>query len=112
MSAKIRSYFFLLVTLILALSLIKNILNYNKKSLLYRQIQTEQQKLDRENKQLKSELKKNSDPDYTEAKIRQQLNLLKPGEMAVIIPTVMISPTPNPTPILPVYRQWLELFLN
>jgi len=45
-----------------------------------------------------------------EKNIRQKLNLLKPNEIAIILPK--ITPTPSPTPIIknPPYQQWWKLF--
>lgn len=47
-----------------------------------------------------------------EKTIRNKLGLLKPNEIAVIIPLPTPSPTPVVTPIRPVYMQWWDTFFR
>jgi len=62
------------------------------------------------NNKLKMQAIKESDPMELEKTIRNQLNLVKPNEVAIIVPTPTLIPvTPTPTP-LPVYRQWVNVF--
>ena len=112
MSSQLKTSIIIILTVILLISLIKNVVDYQQKLSLFSQSDREYQKLANESKSLKSELKKNSDPSYTEEKIRNQLNLLKRNEVAVIVPTIKLTPTPTPTPIKSPSQQWIELFLR
>ena len=54
----------------------------------------EVQGLRRENAQLREELRRLHTPEYIERLAREQLGLVKPGE----IPFILIRPTPRPAP--------------
>jgi cell division protein FtsB len=53
---------------------------------------------------------------YVEKIAREELNLVRPGDVPVIViaptaePTVL--PTPRPSPTVPVPRQWVQHFLD
>ncbi len=57
---------------------------------LDREVQT----LRRENAQLREEIRRLHTPEYIERLAREQLGLVKPGE----IPVILIRPTPTPRP--------------
>jgi cell division protein FtsL len=57
---------------------------------LERQVQT----LRRENAQLREEIRRLHTPAYIERLAREQLGLVKPGE----IPVILLRPTPSPKP--------------
>lgn len=102
----------ILTTLVafLIYSLSKNIFNYQKKFVFFEDYKKGLQKELEKNKKLKSEILKSQDYHVIEKNIRQKLNLIKPNEIAIILPK--ITPTPSLTPIIkkPPYQQWLELF--
>ncbi len=99
----------LLLALGLIVSLTKNIVDYHNKVIFYNTYHEEYQKQAKRGVELRGEIAKNNDYYQLEGKIRQELNLLKPDEVAVILP----KPTPSPVPVLdikkPPYRQWVEL---
>lgn len=102
----------ILTTLVafLIYSLSKNIFDYQKKFVFFEDYKKGRQKELEKNKRLKSDIVKNQDYYTVEKNIRQKLNLLKPNEIAIILPK--ITPSPSPTPVIkkPSYQQWFELF--
>lgn len=91
-------------------SLTKNLFDYKNKLDFYEGYQKDYEKENKRNIALKTQLLKKSDPYEIEKTIRNKLNLLKEGEVAIILPQP--SPTPviiTPTP-LPNYLQWQKVF--
>lgn len=97
---------------LLVLSLSRNIFDYKDKIAFYDDYKSEYEKELEQNKQLKSELKQSTDSYYVEREIREQLQLLKENEVAVILPEITITPTPTEAPPKPPYEQWRDLLLN
>lgn len=98
--------------LFLLYSLTQGIFNYQKKMGFFEDYKKDYVKEVDKNKKLKSEIVKRDDYDIVEKDIRTKLNLLKPGEVAIILPR--LSPTPTPTPEVkkPPAVQWWELFIR
>jgi cell division protein FtsB len=92
--------------------LTKSFFEYEKNVSFYESYKKDYEREKKANTQLKTEVLKKNDPNEIEKTIRNKLNLLKEGEIAVIIP----SPTPAPsTPSItppPPYKQWLALFFK
>jgi cell division protein FtsB len=98
--------FFLLV------SLIKNVNEYQKNVQFYENYKKDYETEKKENNMLRMQAIKQSDPNEIEKTIRNKLNLIKPNEVAIIVPTPTVLPTtPTPTPE-PVYRQWADVFFS
>lgn len=101
-----------LLFIFLLSSLIKNFIEYRKNYSFYEEFRNEYEKTKRENIIIKTQIIKNNDIGQIEKTIRDRLNLLKPNEIALIIP----NPTPTPivvTPIpFPVYKQWWNIFFQ
>ncbi len=96
----------------LLFSLLKNIFNYKDKIKFYENYKQSFEEEKKKNIELKTEIVKKKSTTEVEKTIRNDLNLLKPDEIAVIIP----SPTPRPVSITPTpganWRQWLDLFIK
>jgi len=106
----LRKIVFFLLLLFFFSSLTKNLLDYQNKVNFYQSYLKDYQGEKRKNTELKTQLLKKSDTYEVEKTIRNKLNLLREGEVAVILPQP--SPTPivvTPTP-LPNYLQWKEVF--
>lgn len=91
-------------------SLSKNLLDYGKKIQFYQDFKDNYDKEKKRNMELKTDILKESDPTEIEKTIRNKLNLLKPDEVAIILPQP--TPTPiliTPTPI-PNYLKWWKAF--
>lgn len=104
-----RIIYFLLLLFFLS-SLTKNLFDYRKKVQFYEEYKNEYEAEKKKNRELKTAILKKSDFSEIEKTIRNKLNLLKPNEIAVILPQptpkpVIITPTP-----LPNYLQWVEVF--
>lgn len=74
-------------------------------------------KLQKDNKDLKDKLNEVKSPGFTQALIRNKLNMAKPNETVVIIPKELIdkvlsSKTPPPETKIPNWQGWLKLFLH
>jgi len=86
--------------------------DYRNKLQFYQQYKGEYDKEKKANITLKTEVLKKTSNTELEKTIRNKLNLLRPDEVAVMLP----SPTPIPIisiPIpLPVWKQWWKLFLK
>lgn len=91
-------------------SLSRSLFDYKKKFSFFEEYKIEWQKQLDKNKKLKSEILKNQDYYTVEKNIRQKLNLLKPNEIAIILPKITATPSPTPEIKKASYEQWLELF--
>lgn len=91
---------FLVFTLLLFLlfSLTRTLFEYKKKYDFYLSFKKEYEELVKKNRKLKTEILKNKDSFLIEKNIREKLNLLRPNEIAVILPKITPTPTPTPTP--------------
>ncbi len=112
MVSKIRNGIFIIFSLLLIISLTRNIFDYQKKIQFYKTYKEAYQKEEKKNLQLKSAIQKSTDYYSIERAIREKLNLLKPGEIALILPSK--PPTPIPTPVIKklVWQQWIDLFVQ
>lgn len=95
---------------LLIVSLTGNIFDYQQKIKFFEQYKKELTEKEEKNKELKSEAVKAKDYYQVEKKIREKLNLLRPDEVAVILPQETPTPTPTPKQEKPPLRQWIELF--
>ena len=108
----IKNIIFVFLLLFLFSSLLRNLFGYKSKLQFYQQFK---QNFDRETKrniELKTEVVRKKSVEEIEKTIRNNLNLLKDNEVALIIPSppkVLISVTPTP---LPNWRQWWELYFK
>lgn len=93
-------------------SLTKNLFEYRRNLEFYESYKEEYKKVKEQNNKLQAKLVKMNDFYEMEKKIRNNLNLLKWSETAVIIP----KPSPTPTVITPTpqpnYEQWVDTFLE
>ncbi len=109
---RVRKVFIGIIVLFLFFSLSKNIFDYKKTTSFYESFKKEYEKEKKDNISLKTEILKNNDVNEQEKIIRDKLNLLKDGEIAVIIPKPTRTPTPPKKPVLAVYQQWLQVFFR
>ena len=108
----VRNIILICFVLFLFSSLVRNLFDYRNKLQFYDEYKKEYEKEKKENTALKTEVLKKTSQSELEKTIRNKLNLLKPDEVAVILP----SPTPipithTPTP-LPNWMQWWKLFVK
>ncbi len=108
----IKNIVLLFLLIFLFSSLLRNLFGYKSKLQFYQQFK---QNFDRERKrniELKTEVVRKKSQEEIEKTIRNNLNLLKDNEVALILP----SPTKTPISItptsLPNWRQWWELFFK
>ncbi len=108
----IKNIILLFFLVFLFSSLLKNLFGYKSKLQFAQQFK---QNFDREKKrniELKTEVVKKKSQEEIEKTIRNNLNLLKDNEVALILPSpiktpILITPTP-----LPNWRQWWELYFK
>jgi cell division protein FtsB len=92
--------------------LLKNLFNYKSKLDFFQQFKQDYDKEAKRNIELKTEVVQKKSREEVEKTIRNDLNLLKDNEIALIIPSPTQEPsTITPTP-LPNWKLWLELFLK
>jgi len=93
-------------------SLIRNIFNYTDKNQFFQDYKNDYEKENKTNIELKTEIVKKQSVTEVEKTIRNDLNLLKDNEVAIIlpIPTLTII-TPTPT-LPPVWKQWVNLYIK
>ncbi|OGK24905.1 hypothetical protein A2954_00810 [Candidatus Roizmanbacteria bacterium RIFCSPLOWO2_01_FULL_37_12] len=106
----LRKIVFILLLLFFFSSLTKNLFDYRSKVSFYQSYLKDYENEKKKNSKLKTQLLKKSDSYEIEKTIRNKLNLLRPDEVAVILPQP--SPTPvviTPTP-LPNWLQWKKVF--
>lgn len=48
--------------------------------------------------------------EYIEKQLREKLNMGKPGEMVVLVPTIVLPVSPTPTPVLTNWEKWMNVF--
>ncbi|NCO88887.1 hypothetical protein AUK04_02145 [Candidatus Roizmanbacteria bacterium CG2_30_33_16] len=105
-----KQFVYFIIVVFLFYSLTHNFSNYIKNIEYYNKNKENYQKEQKNNITLKTQLRKQQAPSEIEKTIRNQLNLLKPNEVSLIIslptPTPII-PTPSPVPN---YLQWLRIF--
>ena len=108
----IKNIVLLFLLIFLFSSLLRNLFGYKSKLQFYQQFK---QNFDREKKrniELKTEVVRKKSLEEIEKTIRNNLNLLKDNEVALIIP----SPTKTPVSVTPTpfsnWKQWWELFFK
>ncbi len=108
----VRNIIIIFFMVFLFSSLIRNLFDYRNKLQFYEDYKKEYEKEKQQNTALKTEVLKKTSQSELEKTIRNKLNLLRPDEVAVMLP----SPTPTPyvlTPTpLPNWMQWLKLFFK
>jgi cell division protein FtsB len=108
----IRKTLLVLLSIFLFFSLTKTIFDYRNTLTFYQGFKSEYDAAKHENIALQTKILRASDPNEMEKTIRNKLNLLKPNEVAIIVP--IPTPTafvPTPTPAPP-YKEWEEVFLS
>lgn len=106
----LKQIILVIIVVFLFFSLTKNIFDYKNTLDFYQGFKKGYEKERQENVTLRTQVLKNRDQREVEKTIRNKLNLLKPGEIAVIIPN------PTPTPVISkatpesVYKQWFHAF--
>lgn len=88
-------------------SLTKNIFDYKKTLEFYDSFKKDYEEERKKKISLQTKILKSRDVNEIEKTIRNKLNLLKPGEIAIIIPSPTVTPTPIPTP-KPLLFKWLD----
>jgi len=108
----IKNIIFVFLLIFLFSSLLRNLFGYKSKLQFYQQFK---QNFDREKKrniELKTEVVRKKSQEEIEKTIRNDLNLLKDNEVALIIPLPTKIPTLiTPTP-LPNWKRWWELYFG
>jgi len=105
-----KRLFYFIVVIFLFYSFTRNFSNYIKNVEYYNKNKGNYQKEQKNNITLQTQLRKQQAPAEIEKTIRNQLNLLKPNEVSLII--LLPTPTPivpTPTPV-PNYLQWWRVF--
>ncbi len=87
-------------------------MDYRKKYEFYQGYKQDYEKEKKNNTTLKTGIRKQDSQTELEKTIRNQLDLLKPNEVSIMIPTptpspIIVTPTPAPN-----WQQWINLFVK
>lgn len=93
-------------------ALTKNIFDYRNTVAFYESFKKDYEELAHQNQELKTRLLKSRDNFEVEKTIRNKLNMVKDGEIAVMIDVPTPTPSPTPAPDSPPYAQWYALFFG
>jgi cell division protein FtsB len=108
----IKNVVFIFLILFLFSSLLKNLFSYKSKLQFYQQFKEDFDKEKKQNIELKTEVVRKKSQEEIEKTIRNDLNLLKDNEVALILPSpTKAPPSITPTP-LPNWQQWWQLFFK
>ncbi|MBI3366808.1 septum formation initiator family protein [Candidatus Roizmanbacteria bacterium] len=108
----VRNIIIIIFVVFLFSSLIRNLFDYRNKLQFYEDYKKENEKEKQQNTALKTEVLKKTSQSELEKTIRNKLNLLRPDEVAVMLPSPTPTPyVPTPTP-LPNWLQWWKLFFK
>jgi hypothetical protein len=108
----IKKGFFAIVFLFLVFSLIKNFSIFQKNISFYKSFKEDMEAEKTKNTRLKTERLLKTSPREVEKTIRNKLSLLKPDEIAIIIPSPSPIPSPSVAPRLPIYQRWWNVFFR
>lgn len=96
----------------LSLSLVKNLIDYQKKIGFYQNFKNQYEADKKRNQELQTKLRLQTDPNEIEKTIRNKLDLAQPGEVAIILPQPSPTPnTPSPKPE-PNWIMWKKVFFK
>ncbi|OGK30998.1 hypothetical protein A3F29_02505 [Candidatus Roizmanbacteria bacterium RIFCSPHIGHO2_12_FULL_33_9] len=105
--SKIKRIFLIVILVFLFFSLTKNLFDYRKTISFYQSFKEEYEKEKKRKITLETNILKSKDPYEVEKILRNKLNLLKEGEIAIIIPKA--TPTLKVEKIKKqIYIQWFE----
>ena len=108
----IKNIVFLFLLIFLFSSLLRNLFGYKSKLQFYQQFKQNFDKEKKRNIELKTEVVRKKSLEEIEKTIRNNLNLLKDNEVALILPSPTKTPISiTPTP-LPNWWQWWELYFK
>jgi len=108
----IKNTVFIFLLIFLFSSLLTNLFSYKSKLDFYQQFKQNFEKEKKRNIELKTEVVRKKNTEEIEKIIRNDLNILKDNEIALIIPSPAKTPVSvTPTP-LPNWKQWWELYFG
>lgn len=108
----LRNIILICFILFLFSSLVRNLFDYRNKLQFYQGYKKDYENEKKQNIALKTEVLKKTSQSELEKTIRNKLNLSRPDEIAIMLPSptpILIIPTPVP---LPVWQQWWKLFVK
>lgn len=110
-------FFLIFLSLILLLSLARNVLKIRKSEQKIRQAEEGVAKLKMENEELQQKLGETTQAEYVEKQLRDKLGLAREGEIVVVLPDDETLRKLAPKPVEeeetlpdPTWRKWIHLF--
>lgn len=107
---KIKKIILIFLVCFLIYSLIPNVINYKNKLEFYNKTKKDYEKEIKKNNQLKTRIAKEKSLAELEKNIRNNLNLTKKNELVIIMPSIKITLSPTPTPIIKNWEKWKKIF--
>jgi len=108
----IKNIVFILLLFFLFSSLLQNLFSYKSKLDFYQQFKQNFDKEQKRNIELKTEVVRKKSNEEIEKTIRNDLNLLKDNEIALIIPSPTKTPVSVTPTLAPNWKQWWELYFK
>ena len=105
--SKIKRIFLIVILVFIFFSLTKNLFDFRKTISFYQGFKDDYETEKKRQITLQTNILKSKDPYEIEKILRNKLNLLKEGEIAIIVP----EPSPEPKQVretVPIFKQWLE----
>lgn len=102
----------LILFILLALNLFRSLKNFYLRRSMIKNAEDRLQAELNQNDNLKRELAKTQSESFVEKQARDELNLIKEGEIIVILPTIspFIEPSPTPIDTSSNFEKWWKVF--
>lgn len=113
MQYRLANCFLLLLVLLLGVNIIHSWANLSQRGEIIKQTQENLEKAKEDNEDFKRQLAKVESQEFIEKEIRNRLNLVKEGEVIIILPSIspISSPTPTPVDTSANWQKWVKIFL-
>ncbi len=108
----IKNLILVFLVFFLSFSLIRTVVDFQKKKQFLQRFQTEVNKEEKKKLELEAEILKKTDRYQLEKTIRNKLNLSQPDEVVIILPPPTPTPTKSIPPPPPNWQKWWQVFFH
>lgn len=108
----LKEIILLVIVLLLFGSLIRSWTNLAERQKIIKEAKIKLAEEQKEQDNLKRELVRSESTGFIEEQAREKLNMSREGELIILLPTPMISPSPTPSPVNTSanWQKWVRLF--
>lgn len=108
----IKNLILFFLVFFLSFSLIRTVVDFQKKKQFLQRFQTEVDKEEKKKLELEAEILKKTDQYQLEKTIRNKLNLSQPDEVVIILSPPTPTPTKAISPPLSNWKKWWRVFFH